>query len=288
MEVFMGARALAGSLSLFVLLSSPLAFGQQDPEALLRNMKPSWKKVTDFSGEMLKRELFGKKLSAEEKMVIKFAKPFKVYTKFLTGPNKNREALYQGKDWNGGEIKATSGSAVNLTVNLAPFGNTALKGQHHPITHVGFDNAIKNTLYQLDTAKKNGELAIKISGTDTVADRSCTKVELTFNTKAGQTITPKKGDTWLSLAQQYSSDYYVLQHNNPKAKPGDPSASIWVPTYYGSKMELCIDDATGLPTRTKTWDHAGNLYEEYTYTKFKVNAGLTDLDFDPENAAYDF
>jgi hypothetical protein len=285
----MRERALVHWLAFALLSAIPsLALAQSDPESMVRNMRPSWKKVNDITGEVLKREQYDGKISAEERIQIKLAKPFKVYLKYLTKPYKGREALYLGKDWNGGEIKATNGSFPNVTVNLAPFGSMALKGQHHPITHIGFDYAIKNTIAQLDLAKKNSELTINAIGSDSIDGRSCSKIEMLFNAKAGQEVTPTKDDTWFTLANKYSSDFYVLKHNNAKKKPNDTSAKIWVPTYYASKIEVCLDDATGLPISSKSWDHKGNLYEEYIYHKFKVNVGLTDLDFDPENSSYNF
>jgi outer membrane lipoprotein-sorting protein len=282
-------RLAALSLPVLIALALPgRAAAQSDPEALLRNMRPAWKKVNDLTTELKKRELFGTKLSAEESIYLKFQKPFKVYLKYLSEPFKGREGLYLGKDWNGGKIKATNGSFPNVTVNLDITGKMALDKQHHPISHVGFDFTIKNTLAGLDVGLKSGDVKLAISGTDTVDGRSCTKVEITYNAKAGQEVTPEKGDSWFSLATKYGSDYYVLQHNNPKKKPNDTSAKIWVPTYYGSKQEFCIDDATGLPIKASTWDHAGNLYEQYTYTKLKINVGLSDIDFDPKNSDYDF
>jgi outer membrane lipoprotein-sorting protein len=284
MEVPMGARALV--ISALCLFAAPLAFAQTDPESMLRNMKPSWKKVTDFTAEMHKQELYGSKLSPEEKINIKFAKPFKVYLKYLTAPYKGREALYQGKDWNGGEIKATNGTFPNVTVNLAIYGKAAMKDQHHPVTHVGFDFAIKNTIKGLDDAKAANELDIKTTGSDTVDGRSCTKIEVKFNAKAGQEVQTVKGDTWFSLSDKYGIDYYVLLHNNDGKKLGKDK--IWVPKYYGSKQEYCIDDSNGLPIKSSTWDHNGKLYETYSYFKFKTNVGLKDLDFDAENSEYDF
>jgi outer membrane lipoprotein-sorting protein len=279
----MGARALVISA---LCLLAPTAFGQTDPESMLRNMKPSWKKVTDFTAEMRKQELYGSKLSTEEKLVIKYGKPFQVYVKYLTAPYKGREALYKGKDWNGGEIKATNGSFPNVTVNLKIYGNAAMKDQHHPITHIGFDFAIKNTIKGLDEAKASNELDVKATGSDTIDGRSCTKIELKFNTKAGQEVQTVKGDSWFSIAEKYNSDYYVLIHNNAGKKVGKDK--IWVPKYYGSKMEFCLDDSTGLPIKTSTWDHNGKLYETYSYHKFKINVGLKEIDFDSENEAYNF
>lgn len=279
----MGARIF--SVTALCFLAAPVALAE-DPEVLLRNMKPSWKKVTDMTAEMTKQELYGAKLNPEERIVIKFSKPFNVYIKYLTAPYKNREAIYKGKTFNGGQIKATNGSFPNVTVNLEIYGKTAMKDQHHPITHIGFDFAIKNTILQLDLAKEAGELDLKQTGTDKIDGRACTKIEAKFNAKAGQEVQGQKGDTWFSLAEKYKSDYYVLIHNNPKKTPSKDK--IWIPKYYGSKMEFCIDDATGLPLKTTTWDHNGKVYEVYTYYKFKVNVGLKEIDFDPENEDYDF
>lgn len=285
----MRGRALLRMLSVAILFVLPaFAFAEEDPEAMIRNMRPAWKKVTDISAEMTKRELFGSSLSPEERIVIKFSKPFNVYLKYLTKPYKGREAIFKGKDWNKGEIMATNGSFPNVTVNLNPYGSLAMKGQHHPITHISFDYSIKNTISQMDLAKKNGELSIKSLGTSTIDGRSCTRIELGFNAKAGQEVTPEKGDSWNKLGSRYSNDPYVIEHHNPKKKPDDTSAKIWIPTYYSSKLEVCLDDATNLPISSKAWDHNGKLYEEYVYYKFKVNVGFTALDFDPENSSYGF
>jgi outer membrane lipoprotein-sorting protein len=277
----MGARALfVSALCLF----APVAMAQTDPESMLRNMKPSWKKVTDLSGEMKKQELYGSKLNAEETIILKFAKPFKVYVKYTTPPYKGREALYQGSKWNDGKIKASDKGLP--TVNLEIYGKMAMKDQHHPITHIGFDFAIKNTIKSIDDAKAAGELDIKATGTDKIGGRGCTKIEVKYNSKAGQEHQSVKGDTWFSVSDKYSIDYYVLLHHNQGKKLGKDT--LWVPKYYGSKQEFCIDDASGLPIKSQTWDHNGKLYESYTYTKFNINVGLTDADFDPENENYGF
>ncbi|MEZ4318297.1 MAG: DUF1571 domain-containing protein [Myxococcota bacterium] len=54
---------------------------------------------------------------------------------------------------------------------------------------------------------------------------------------------------------------------------------------YAHRVEICLDDATGLPARLKIWDHEDGsvrLVESYEYRDLKVNPGLTDADFDPD------
>ena len=60
------------------------------------------------------------------------------------------------------------------------------------------------------------------------------------------------------------------------------------------KVLLFIDREHGLPIRFEAYDWprspgaAPDLIEEYTYNDLKTNVGLTDRDFDPNNASYSF
>ena len=57
--------------------------------------------------------------------------------------------------------------------------------------------------------------------------------------------------------------------------------------------EIDIDMERMIPIRLATWDwplaeQEPPLIEEYTYHNIKLNPGLKDLDFDPENPAYNY
>ena len=60
------------------------------------------------------------------------------------------------------------------------------------------------------------------------------------------------------------------------------------------RAQIFIDDELNVPIRYAAWswpEKPGGepvLLEEYTYVKIKLNVGLTDEDFDPENPDYDF
>ncbi|MFB3819898.1 MAG: DUF1571 domain-containing protein [Candidatus Methylomirabilales bacterium] len=65
--------------------------------------------------------------------------------------------------------------------------------------------------------------------------------------------------------------------------PRDPAAG-----YYGYRVILAFDREYGLPTRVVVYDAADRLVEDYTYLQLRLNAGLTDRDFDRNNPEYAF
>jgi hypothetical protein len=260
----------------------------QDPEALLRNMKPAWKKVTDYTAEVSARQRVDGELYKEQISLIKFRKPGDAYAKRLNEPNKNAEAIYRGPGWNDGKIKACKGSFPNVTLSLDPYGKLATTGQNHSMAEFGLGYYIDRLLSDLTKALAAGLSAPASLGADSIDGRSCTKVGFSTDAKAGAEYTPKKGDSWHDVAKATGADWATVRYVNAGKKPGDPSAKLWAPTYYASKWEVCVDDATGLPISIKSWDHKGEVFEIYVYSKLKVNVGLTDLDFDPKNSEYGF
>ena len=59
------------------------------------------------------------------------------------------------------------------------------------------------------------------------------------------------------------------------------------------KAQVFIDDELNVPVRyvAYDWPRGGQepeLQEEYTYINIKLNVGLKDIDFSPENPAYKY
>ncbi|MCB9476075.1 MAG: DUF1571 domain-containing protein [Deltaproteobacteria bacterium] len=50
--------------------------------------------------------------------------------------------------------------------------------------------------------------------------------------------------------------------------------------YYAKRSVNAFDRATGLPIASKSYNTAGELFEEFEWTDLKLNVGLTDADFD--------
>lgn len=273
----------------FALVSFSLtAFAEGDPEALLKNMKPSWKKVTDYTCESYAQQRVDGKLYDVQISLFKFRKSQDMYAKRLNEPNKNAEAIYRGPSWNGGKVRANKGSFPNVTLSIDPYSKLPMIDQNHPMPHFAFGYFIETILNDFTKARAAGIDDAKILGSDKVDGRPCTKVSFVTNPKEGKEYTTVKGDSWMSISKATGSDWTALRYYNSGKKPNDAGQKIWAPTYYASKWEICIDDASGLPISFQNWDASGNVFEKYSFQKLKINVGLTDLDFDPDNEAYNY
>lgn len=58
--------------------------------------------------------------------------------------------------------------------------------------------------------------------------------------------------------------------------------------YYCYRAIINLDAEMKLPLRVQIYDWDDMLIENYGYENLKLNAGLTDTDFDPKNPAYKF
>jgi outer membrane lipoprotein-sorting protein len=109
---------------------------------IVESMERAYKNVDDYTATFVKRERVRGRLLPREVMELKFAKPFKVYLRWGSGKHEGQEVLYVD-GWNGGKIRAHTGKFPDITVDLAPDGNLAMRGNRHPITDLGLGNTIK-------------------------------------------------------------------------------------------------------------------------------------------------
>jgi hypothetical protein len=58
--------------------------------------------------------------------------------------------------------------------------------------------------------------------------------------------------------------------------------------YYGHVIFFNIDEALYLPVQVKVYGWQNELWEWFIYSRLTVNTGLTDIDFDRNNPAYQF
>jgi negative regulator of sigma E activity len=58
--------------------------------------------------------------------------------------------------------------------------------------------------------------------------------------------------------------------------------------YYSYRAELNLDLEKKLPIRVRIYDWDDMLVESYGYEDVRLDAGLTEADFDPENPEYRF
>jgi hypothetical protein len=207
--------------------------------------------VRDYTCTFIKRERLVGRLTPQHVMDMKARNsPTSIYLKFRK-PNAGREAIYVAGR-HGGKVLAHDvgiGRLLAGTMTLDPRGSTAMEDCRHPITEAGIGALI-------DTVARHWALELSaaeslVSFHDmTIGPRLCTLIE---------SVHP---------ARQ--------------------------PHFLFHKVRLYIDREHGLPIRFEAYDwpkHPGaapELVEEYTFHDLKLNVGLTERDFDPNNKAYSF
>jgi outer membrane lipoprotein-sorting protein len=58
--------------------------------------------------------------------------------------------------------------------------------------------------------------------------------------------------------------------------------------YYNAKILLYMDKEHMLPIKVTVYDWSDVIYEEYTFHNLKLDVGLNEKDFDPDNYEYNF
>ncbi len=293
-------RTLLLAVSACMMLCSP-ATAQQPAEAqpaagekkvptveeILSRSAAAMAKINDYTGRMIKHERFGKEVE-KAVMEFKFARPFKVYIKYIT-PHQGREAIYK-RGWNDNEVKVHKGDFPDLTLNLDTLGGTAMDENHHPVTDFGLENTIRISGKNLRKAIKRSEGDFKVTDAGQVLGQPAWKIDARFP-KGGFFTTAKDDETLWDIGKRTGQDAFIIMYANKDFDdPDDPDEGdkVFIPRYYGGRSEFIVNKKTGMPIKVSTWDWNGRLYESYEYPVLKFNVGLTAKDFDPDNKAYDF
>ena len=281
------------ALVLAALLAAPAAPHRYDTEALdaLEAMAKAAAGTNDYTMRMVKRELFGSKLSPEETIVIKWQRPQRVYLHEIAGPRERQEVLY-APGWNKNRLRVHSGSFPDVNLNLDPFGSLAMAHSHHPLPQVSLVHLVDLVVDNVRRARAKNFGTLAFLGHDTVFGRPTVKLEAT-TPPTGTTPTIEKGQTLWDIAKATGQSMYVILHANRsrgwrQADHPDPGDAVMVPEFYAGRLVVWIDDELHLPIQVDLYDHEGNLYEHYEHRDLAVNVGLTGADFDPKNPAYKF
>jgi len=259
--------------------------------AVLDSMGKAAAGIRDYTMVLLKQERRLKGLEPEQRLLTKWARPQRVYFKAMDGDNAGQEVLFvQG--WNHDLIRAHKGSFPDIDVNLHPRGSFAMAHSHHPVTETCLGLLVDLILRGAAEGEKRGEGTARVVGREAMLGRGCFRLELT-SPPVGEVHVVRPGETLWDVAKQHGTDMFVLLYRNRDLGykgPSDPRAGdrVFVPRYYGSKVELWVDEETRLPLAARIYAHDGALYERYEHHDLRVNVGLTDVDFDPDNRAYRF
>jgi hypothetical protein len=219
--------------------------------------------VNDYTAMLVKRESVDGVLGDHDFIFIKvrnrkivdgqLVQPLSVYLTYLKPATvKGREVIYvEGK--NDGNMIAHEGGFKGRflpTVPLPPNGMLAMRGQRYPITEIGIENLMVKLIERGETARQFADVTCTFRKNAKVKESVCTVLEVTQPNR------------------HPSLDFYQAQ--------------------------VFIDDALNLPVRYISYDWPARqgdplqVIEEYNYLDLKINVGLTDADFDPNNPQYNF
>lgn len=268
-----------GALLSSLFLSGQNAFGQETPVKVAvkgqenaagahpldpaltmaaKGLEYSKDKVRDYTATLVKRERVDGELQPYEYIFLKVRNskpqvPFSVYMYFLKPTTaKGREVIFvKGRNENK-MVVHEGGSKGQLlpNLNLDPKGYLAMQGQRYPVTEVGVENLMVQLLERGNRDRAAGTCKVQFRKGAKINGRECTLLQVTH---------PERRAPY---------DFHIAQ--------------------------IFVDDELGMPIRYAAYDWPKaegarpELIEEYTYLNLKINAGLKEIDFDPENSNYAF
>ncbi len=218
--------------------------------------------VDDYTATIIKRERINGKLTEHEFVFAKIRNrkvdkdgkvvvPFAVYMKFLKPDSVAGREVIWVEGANDNKIVAHETGLLGFRrFYLPPNGMIAMMGQRYPITDIGVQKLIEELLERGSNDLKYDECEVTFYKGAKVDKYVCTLIEVV--------------------------------HPVPREHF----------TFY--RARIYIDETLGVPVHYAAWtwptEPGGEpvLEEEYTYRNLKLNVGLTDADFDPDNEAYDY
>ncbi len=216
--------------------------------------------VDDFTATIFKRERVDGKL-VEEEMFCKVrcrkvkdgevVVPLSAYLKF-TAPKARagREVIWvEGRD--DGKLIAHEPGLLNLVrFHLHPENKLAMIGNRYPITRIGIENLVAALIFKAERDRAHDECEVKIVDGAKVNGRVCKMIQI---------VHPHPREHFdFHIARVFVDD------------------ELNIPIHYAAHSWPAVPG--GKPV----------LEEEYTYTNVKLNVGLTDEDFNPDNPAYNY
>lgn len=206
-----------------------------------------------IDGELLPREFIAAKVRNRKTENGEIKVPFGVYLNFLRPSSmKGREVVFiEGK--NNEKMMAHEGGFKGRllpSVWLNPNGALAMRGNRYPVTELGVENLCVRLLERAPQMISRETCEVEMIPGAKLNGRICT---------CFQVIHP-----------------------------------IQVAGVVAHKIQVFHDDEYNIPVHYAAYDFPregesqGQVLESYTYLNVKLNVGLTDADFDPENPNYNF
>jgi hypothetical protein len=219
--------------------------------------------IEDYSAVLVKQIRLDGKLYDMEFMHAKIRhEPFSVYLRFLAPQDKrDREVIYVAGQNDGnllahesphrkGLVGLLSQTPLVGTTSLAPTSPLAMIGNRYPITTIGIVNLTRELVEVGEKDMRHGGAEAKYFPNAKVEDREC--------------------------------EAFVFIHPEQRKE------------FTFHRAEVFIDKKLNVPIRYVSYGwpempgETPPLIESYTYTRLKLNVGLSDEDFDTKNPKYRF
>jgi outer membrane lipoprotein-sorting protein len=259
--------------------------------AAVDRFESTWKAAKSATYRIIKTERLRKGKVVTEELAIKLRKPGHVYVRMLR-PIAGREIIYD-RVKTPRKLTVHNGAFPDLTLNLDVRGMLAAHDQHHTIEALGFDRAVQIFRTALAAAKKapHGEY-LQYAGERTFAGRPVSYVIMNSGKRPARTEVAEADESLFAFADRVGMDAYVIYTANPQIRSLtselEEGESYVVPAYYAQRCDSWFDKQTGMPLKQAMYDAKGTLYESYEHHEIKLDAKLTDADFDVNNPAYGF
>ncbi|MBN1547186.1 MAG: DUF1571 domain-containing protein [Syntrophaceae bacterium] len=146
---------------------------EPNPEKWLAEAKAAYDRVESYTAIFHKQQRIAGKLLDEVNMFLKFKKkPYSLYMKWVTEPNKGSELLYV-VGWNKGRIRAHRGGFFSFIVrNLDPNDPALMENNLRPVTSTGVGFLLQTIAINMRKAIKAGVLTFIDRGKENVYGRA--------------------------------------------------------------------------------------------------------------------
>lgn len=215
------------------------------------------RKVNDYSGAIVTRQVINGSLSPYQKMVFKIrhkndASPFSMYAKFVEPQRvEGRELMFvDGRFDNQLIVRRGGVRLASLTTAVDPTSPLAATEGDMPVTEVGLKDLLARYLEVAESELSETNIEVRYFKNAKIDGRLCTQIRLV----------------------------------HPNHEEGL--------TYYWADM--FIDQEWKVPVRFAAYDWPSTegaeppLLEEVTFVDLRINTGLTDADFDVKSNQYKF
>jgi len=209
-------------------------------------------KITDIRAVFHKQERIEGVLGDLNRVDLKVRhKPLSAYMRWISKP-EGREILWQ-EDANDGKILVQAGGMMKNVLpvlRVDPNGGQAMSASRHPISEIGPWHMTEELNRKIHTLQDHPAMTATVSEVRGEGDRPILKYSFSQPAPRGE-LTCHKLVIYIDEAMQIPLGYEVFDF--PPAGSTEPA-----------------------------------LDESYLYTKLELNPGLTQIDFDESNPAYEF